>query len=213
MHVRAMKMILWATAAALAGGAVLLVGWSAGPVGAPSTVPPAPRPAHAAGDGSVLPPVSAFEPLWGLELRRPLVDAAPASAGAANPEQPDGPPGLRLRGTIVEPDHSMAVFASVRGSEWKSVGDDIDGARVIAIGPESATVEYDGRTITVAVEKPGAPSPAAPSALSAPAGAGTPEVPTSAPAPGEAAAGAPSAAAGAPSAPMLVPMPDYEEPH
>jgi hypothetical protein len=103
-------------------------------------------------------PLEAFEPIWGLELRRPLSELAggavaapqtgsathvggngPAVSGAGGP--------FVLVGTIGQ---SLAMIRTPGGLvEVKGVGDVAGGGRIVAIRPMQVDVEVNGQRQTV----------------------------------------------------------------
>ena len=98
--------------------------------------------------------LTAFEPIWALDLRRPLTgpaknatpettqttDTNPAASGAGGP--------FVLVGTIGE---TLAMIRTPTGSiEVKSVGELASGARIVAIRPMQVDVEMNGQRMTIA---------------------------------------------------------------
>ena len=110
--------------------------------------------------------MASSDPLWDMSLRRPLVDAPappPSAPVAAQPaiDQAPPPPHLHLVGTIVEPGHSIALFQGAAGrTEFKAIGDAAEGAKVVSIREDGATVLWDGREIVVPIEGGSATGPA-----------------------------------------------------
>ena len=149
-------------AAAACGLATLVVLWGllapydaaedTSPGAAPRTSAPV-RPSARAGG---TPTLAEFEEVWDVDLRRPLVDPAPAvtASSVIRAAQAAAPIGLKLAGTVVEPGHSMAVFVTPAGkSELKAVGDKAGNAEVVDIQSDRVTLRYNGSPVTLKVEK------------------------------------------------------------
>ena len=108
---------------------------------------------------TAMPTLAEFEPLCRRPLRRPLYDPPPKAKPAAVVVAPKPPPPLavRLLGTAVEPDHSMAMLLTARGTiEMKAVGDKLDdmpdAAEVTKIEQDCVTLRYHGQTVRLEVE-------------------------------------------------------------
>ncbi len=101
-------------------------------------------------------PLSKFEPIWKLDLRRPLADTlapapatTPAVAAARTP-----PPGMKLAGTIIEPERSLALLVGASGKvELKSIGDRFAGAEVLQIDPGAVTLQHNGQPLILRIGK------------------------------------------------------------
>jgi hypothetical protein len=109
------------------------------------------------------PALSDFEPLFALDLRKPLVDS-PKIDPAAEALTTDSPLPIRLSGTIIEPGRDIAVFSTgLSKTVLRHVGDDVNGAEVLTITPDSVTLRYQGQLRQLKLEK----SAIAPAPLSA----------------------------------------------
>ena len=163
MAPRRIRLGLTVIAAAACTLALLVLVWGfLAPYEAGNEAPsPAARsnPAATARPGPVAaeaPALSEFEKLWDVDLRRPLVDPAPAvpAASVIRAAAPVVPIGLKLAGTVVEPGHSVAVFVNPAGrSELKGVGDKAGPAEVMDIQTDHVTLRYNGSPVTLRVEK------------------------------------------------------------
>jgi hypothetical protein len=100
-----------------------------------------------------LPPLSEFEPVWKVRLRSAPANAPGSRAFTQAPQSPLGLP-IRLAGTVVEPDHSFAIFiTSVGKIELKKIGETIADARVLEISDGSVSLSYRGQTVNLPMEK------------------------------------------------------------
>lgn len=100
-------------------------------------------------------PLSAFEPAWQVDLRRPLTDSATV-AGTAAALMPGGGPNVRLVGTIVaggSRPRGVFLVGVVGALELKAVGEKAGGAEVLSIDERSATLSFDGRPVILRLEK------------------------------------------------------------
>jgi len=155
-HKRRRRLLMLANAALAAGialcawGALLLpLGSSAGPGrSAPGTAPAASRAEQGAG------PLSAYAVTYGRPLRKPLYD--PKLKKIIAVKKPEPKLTVKLAGTVTEPGFTYAFFRT-RGGEEKlvAIGQRIEGAKVLAIGDGSATVEFHGKRITLRKAKGG----------------------------------------------------------
>ncbi|MCX5647499.1 MAG: hypothetical protein NTX40_00135 [Planctomycetota bacterium] len=100
-------------------------------------------------------PLSAFAAIFERDLRRPLYDPSPAAK--ADPPPPPRPQ-VDLVGTAVEPGYTYA-FLKTGGGKVKMVGlgQEADGVKVTAIAVGAATIEFQGRTYALEVQKKEAP--------------------------------------------------------
>jgi hypothetical protein len=158
LNVRRTNLTLRTLAATLAVAAVLCAAWG---VIAPVRVdveavgPVASRPAttQTSPDSSL--PLAAFEPIWALDLRRPLTDPAaptnpPTTTDVVPPAAGAGGPFV-LVGTIGD---SLAMIQSAPGViEVKAVGDVANGAKIVAIHPMRVDVDLNGQRLTIAKPK------------------------------------------------------------
>jgi hypothetical protein len=107
-----------------------------------------------------LPPLESFAAIWANPLRRPLNEPAndPQSPEAIAAQQATAAatgalPSITLVGTIGE---SLAMLRGLDGTVWAlSVGDQFDGATVMAIRPSQVDVRINNRTLTI--DKPKEP--------------------------------------------------------
>lgn len=151
MNIRTTRHLLWAVAAAMAASA-LAVG-AAGFLcnfdlhGSMST--PRGRVRSERAGAAALPPLAAFEPLWDLDLRRPLFDPAPVQPA---PLATVAPPTLsvRLVGTVTEVGHSQALLMTPEGKlEIRGIGEQSGGAEILAIDEAGITVRFAGQTLVL----------------------------------------------------------------
>jgi hypothetical protein len=159
MHISRIKLLLWIITATAAGGAVVAIATSLLLPLEPSTetsgVSPSHAPKNIAGSPTpAVPPLESFAPAWRLPLRRPLVDPpAPVVVDADKTAQPAAL-AVRLIGTIVNGQHSRGVFLTGLSTvELKSIGDTVGGASVLSIDSNSATLCFQGETVTLLREK------------------------------------------------------------
>ena len=141
---------LVALSAAVGAIAACLAGWLL-PYSHPRITPVRPI-VNPQRSGQQIPPLSAFDTVVRLDLRRPLSDVAVLE------EKNIAPPPVRLTGTIVEPGegNSKAIFQTNDGQiELKSVGDKAGGADILEINEESVTLLYHGRKITLQRQQEG----------------------------------------------------------
>jgi hypothetical protein len=118
-----------------------------------------------------------------INLRQPLFDMNVSSQlrEAETIESRGSRPAVNLVGTILEPGHSMGIFISAAGkTELKTIGEEIDGSKIISIRPATATLIWNNEQVVVAIPtaglkapeqspgRPSAPEPVALSALRAP---------------------------------------------
>lgn len=86
-----------------------------------------------------------------LDLRRPLYDV-PSAPPPASPAP--APLSVRLLGTLVEPGHSRAILVGSDGrSVLKAVGENINDAQLLEIGPDSVTLGYRGTSVVLITPK------------------------------------------------------------
>ena len=157
MNVRRVNFAMW-TAAALMTAAALAVIALAVFIPARVDVRPIARTnvpaASRATDDAVL-ALASYEPVWTLELRKPLNgEAAPAVATApVTPAQANNPAAMTLVGTIGD---TLALIQTQAGViEVKAVGESIGGAKILAVRPSEVDLEAAGQTTTL--KKPKTP--------------------------------------------------------
>ncbi len=104
---------------------------------------------------------------WSLALRSPLYDPppkaepAPRQVPTTKPKtKPPARPSLNMTlvGTIIDSDGSLAIIADQNGKfDVKGEGDSLElsppGVRIGQIGSETITLEYEGATSTIRLEK------------------------------------------------------------
>ena len=97
------------------------------------------------GAKSAHPPLASFEPLWHLDLQRELRDAPLID------RQEVTPPPIRLSGTLVDATTTMGVFVTSGGrQEIKGIGQIVEGAEVLSIDSDGATIRFQGQTFELA---------------------------------------------------------------
>lgn len=163
LNIRQLRIALWSLAGAFGGAAILAIALAAGlPLDAPadpsssgsSRVTRANSPAAAKDAGG---------DVWSIDLRRPLVDAPAAPPPeAASTFVPPSMPTLRVLGTVVEAGHSVALVDIGGKTQFKSVGQVVNGLRIDAVDENECVVEFNGRPVAVAIERPSPGSADAP---------------------------------------------------
>ncbi len=90
--------------------------------------------------------LESYAVIFGRDLRRPLVDPVPPK-----PTPPPKPKlGLRLEGTILEPNHNYAFFKTKSGdTKIASEGQIVEGAEVISISEGEVTVSFGDQMISL----------------------------------------------------------------
>ncbi len=160
MTPRQLNLTLWSLTAILALAAAACAFWGlTSPVTVDASAPDPRRstPSTTQSASSALPPLSAFEPLWSLPLRKPLTDSS-TTAGASNNTQPTPPqpaPGASLSFTLVGTiGDSLAMIRTATGQiEVKSVGEESAGAKIVAIRPYQIDVQFNGQLMTLITPK------------------------------------------------------------
>ena len=92
---------------------------------------------------------------WSRDLRQPLYDAPPPAAVA-----PPAPPPLpvTLLGTAVDAGRAQALLKLPDGrTRFAGVGEVVAGVEVLAVGPGSVEVRFNGRTATLTLPKEARP--------------------------------------------------------
>lgn len=111
---------------------------------------------------SAEPTLAAMQAAAAIDLRRPLVDAAPIALPAATVAEPVSAPvtlPITLVGTILESGRSFAIVTTPAGAtELKAVGDMTGDAKVVHIDADAVTFELQGQTVVVTLAKPSAPA-------------------------------------------------------
>jgi len=155
MSARQLNTILWSLATLLACAAlgVLAIGVLMPLQPSPAATATSVGKAAAAGaNTTAIPSVESFEPVLNRSLRIALNDAGPAAARAAPAAAPatTAPaPSLVLVGTIGK---SLAMIKTPDGNvALAGVGEQINGADVLAIRPTQVDVRIGGKTVTLEI--------------------------------------------------------------
>jgi hypothetical protein len=150
---RRINLILRTLAVAMTAGAIGALAWAfLSPVKVDTDSAGLRRmaPAASAPAADSLPPLASFEPIWKLDLRKPL-DGAPAAAplarqAAATAPANNGIP-ITLVGTIGD---SLALVRTADGAvEVKAVGESAAGAKIVSVRPSQIDVEFAGQVVTL----------------------------------------------------------------
>ena len=160
MRIARVRRALWVIGGLASAGAVAVVIAAAlSPLDASSDSSETPRPqAPNLGAKSLQAtlPLSAFASAWRVQLRRPLIDPPPDAASNAivDISSKPAPVNIRLIGTIIDAHHPRGVFMTGLATvELKGVGDRVGGGTVLSIERDSATLAYNGGTITLPRER------------------------------------------------------------
>jgi type II secretory pathway component PulC len=98
------------------------------------------------------PPLENLQRLASLNLRQPLFDPPPP---APQPPPTKTPLAIKLAGTILEAEHSLAILQLPDGkTELKAVGEQCGGATIVRIEQDCVTVSYDGQTVQLTIAAP-----------------------------------------------------------
>ena len=154
MTLRNKRRLLWIcsvtlAAAGLASAVALVAAPVAGPAdgaavaggtgGLPASAPPPAK----------KPPLSAYEAASRRNFLQPLFDTPVAGQAALKPA-------VKLVGTIIEKDQSVAMLKAKDGQvRWAPVGEVVDGAEVVEIAADSVTVRFADQTFILKVESQG----------------------------------------------------------
>ena len=101
-----------------------------------------------------LPSLASYAPIWQMQLR-PRVTATITVAPPEPARHPPPPPPTKaftakLTGTILEDNHSMALFTTQTGEiEFVMIGQTVEDARVVQIQPQKVILDRNGQTLTV----------------------------------------------------------------
>jgi hypothetical protein len=151
MILKTKRRLLWtASAAAALAGLLSVTALVAVPVtgpgdGAAVVIPPDPPPPPAKKA-----PLSAYEAISRKNFLQPLFDAPVAGVEALKPN-------IKLLGTIIEKDQSLAMLQAKNGQVlWAQVGEAVDGAEVVTIAADAVTVRVSGQTFILKAENAGA---------------------------------------------------------
>jgi hypothetical protein len=114
------------------------------------------RAAQVSGGEERLGPLESYAGVWQRPLRKPLFDPPPPKAEVKPPPPAPPPPTFHLIATAIEPGAGFAIFRTAGGElRTVSVGESIEGAELIGITENSATVRIGGRPQTLTREKGG----------------------------------------------------------
>ena len=159
MTARRINILLWLLAVLFTGGTIVAAAWAVlGPYADLTARPPQARGVAPATPAPSDPPLAAFAAVWDRELGQPLdpldpPPVAPPTQPAAAATDPPPPP-VKLIGTVLEPNYSMAVFARADGRpELRAVGETAGGAEVLRIEADAVTVRYNGQPVVLRVER------------------------------------------------------------
>ena len=96
-------------------------------------------------------PPASYAVIYQRDLRKPLFDAKPVVARKAPPKKPKF--SAELLGAVEEPGFSYGIFRTGGRDKLVSVGGTVAGAELLAIGPGSATLRFNGELITLREKK------------------------------------------------------------
>jgi len=153
MTLRTQRRLLWTAAAGLAlASAAAGLGFVLWPLerieaaGSPAAAT-AQAPEETGGEAS---PLSAYAVIYERDLQRPLFDPKPA----APEKKPPPKPTVTLVGTVIAPGAARAVLKTKAGRiKMASVGQTVDGAEVLEVAADSATIRFAGHTYTLTIQK------------------------------------------------------------
>lgn len=119
----------------------------------PRSTKPTPQSANQI-PASSLPTLASYDPIWRLQLRPVVKDIAPPPQRPTQPVAPPPPPSMpftaKLTGTILEAQHSMALFTTQSGDiQFVSIGQMIEDAKVVQIESEKVILDRNGQTLTL----------------------------------------------------------------
>jgi type II secretory pathway component PulC len=164
MSVRHTKLALKVTCVGLWIAMALVTAWTVLGWETEMAVPDTPAIAAAHGEENsmkpAIPTLQQFATVWHKPLRRPLFDPPPAAAASAAVAV-QAPLNIKLLGTAIEAEESLAIFAIPPGTvEVKRVGEAIgEGAarvQVREIQGQRVILERHGRPVTLEMDtKPG----------------------------------------------------------
>ena len=156
MNFRMQKKVLWC-ATGVAGAAALAA--IALAVALPLDLPPrdaGARLARGSWSNAAVAGKNNVRDVWAINLRRPLIDGAPSIAAAPDPQPAiAGPamPLLHVLGTVIEPNHSVALIEVGGKTQFKSVGDVVGDARIEQINGNGCVVSFNGRSVAIDVQR------------------------------------------------------------
>ena len=147
---RRAERLLWAAAALLLIAAVGVAAWAvaASPEVEVADIRTAAATRPADGTTADVPEVA-----WATPLRRPLVDPPPVTIALPDTQQIAGL-GVQLAGTLVEDGdgaRSKAVLVAGGETVLRGVGQEVAGAKVVAVGEGRATLLHRGEQVELVV--------------------------------------------------------------
>jgi len=153
MTLRTQRRLLWTAAALLAlASAGAGLGLALSPLerlekSGGARAASAEAPAETADEAS---PLSAYAVIYERDLQRPLFDPKPV----APKKKPPPKPTVTLVGTVIAPNGARAVLKTNAGRiKMATVGQTVDGAEVLEVTADSATIRFAGHTHTLAIQK------------------------------------------------------------
>ncbi len=97
-------------------------------------------------------PLADYAVIYQRDLLRPLYDPKPVVKVTPKPQPPKLP--VTLVGTVLEPGFSYGMFKTRDGrTKFVRVGQAVEGAELLAITDNEATVKFGGREIVLKVQK------------------------------------------------------------
>ena len=118
-----------------------------------SSEPGIPDRARTAGEknSTKLGPPDAYAVIYQRDLRKPLFDPKPVVVSKPPPKKPKF--NAELLGAVEEPGFSYGIFRTGGRDKLVSVGGTVAGAKLLAIGPGSARLKFNGELITLNEKK------------------------------------------------------------
>src|SRR5262249_61679256 len=100
-----------------------------------------------------------FESFWSKRLHPALFDRPSVIAESINAQAEVAPLQIKLLGTILERDRSMALFSTPRSAVElrgisETVGDAAEGAEVVEISRDQVVVRHQGKLVVLKVPGP-----------------------------------------------------------
>jgi hypothetical protein len=110
----------------------------------------------ASAPSGTIPPVEQFAHIWNKDIRQPLDGAAPAIFDAAlSTETMSSAPvsNMKLMATAVDAQRPCAIFSSDSQSDPLvcTIGQIVDGMKIVSIESQKVTVEYQGKRFNLTV--------------------------------------------------------------
>jgi len=102
---------------------------------------------HATLYGTPTGPLADYAAIWGGNPRGSIYPPPPPPPPVARKKKPLT---VRLTGTVVEPGFTYAILCGKSGqSKFVAIGQSLDGAEVVEVAADSATVRFDGESIVL----------------------------------------------------------------